>query len=120
MKSLIFTIAVCCLMAVPSIGGQLFVEARMKTIIFEEINFRSIQFTDAVDYLREKSKELDPQKKGINIIVKSHNGPNPKLTMKMGKNSLYTILKELSNSAHYRWRFIGNNLILEPIPPAKK
>ena len=76
-------------------------------------------FTDAVDYLRHQAKERDPQKKGINIIVKSSGGHNPKLTLQMGKTSLHGVLKTITDIADYRWRFIGDTLILEPIPPSK-
>jgi hypothetical protein len=91
----------------------------MKTIIFDKIDFRSISFLDAVDYLRHQAKVRDPQKKGINIIVKSGGGHNPKLTLQLGKSSLYRVLKTITDIADYRWRFIGDTLILEPIPPSK-
>jgi hypothetical protein len=119
MKSLSVAVVLCCLCAVGVNGGRAYLEARMKTIIFEKIDFRSIEFSDAVEYLRFQSKELDPQKKGINIILKKEGGQNPKLTLQLGRTSLHRALKTITDIADYRWRFIGNNLMLEPIPPSK-
>ena len=97
-------------------GGRSGVEAVMKTIIFEKIEFREIPFDEAVKYLRDMSKELDPQKKGVSIVLKLDKRRNPKLTLSLGKTSLYTALKTVSAIADYRQRYIGNTLILEPIP----
>lgn len=119
MKYLSLAVILLCLGSVSVTGGSASTEARMKTIIFEKIDFRSISFVDAVDYLRYQAKELDPQKKGINIIVKTKGGHNPKLTLQMGKTSLHGALKTICDIADYRWRFIGDTLILEPIPPSK-
>ncbi|MBT3194073.1 MAG: hypothetical protein HN341_16135 [Verrucomicrobia bacterium] len=91
----------------------------MKTVVFQELDFRSISFSDAVEYLRLQSKELDPQEKGINILLKSENGPNPNLSLMLGKTSMHRALKLITDVAGYRWRFIGNMLILEPRPKIK-
>jgi len=120
MKYLSLAVILLCLGSVSVTGGSASTEARMKTIIFEKIDFRSISFADAVDYLRYQAKERDPQKKGINIIVKSGGAENTKLTLQMGKTSLHRVLKTITDIADYRWRFIGDTLILEPIPPPAK
>ncbi len=119
MKYLSIAVVMFCMGVISVNGGNASAEARMKTIIFEKIDFRSITFLDAVDYLRQQAKERDPQKKGVNIIVKSNGAPNPKLTLQMDKTSLHRVLKTITDIADYRWRFIGDTLILEPIPPSK-
>ncbi len=120
MKKGLVLMVVTFLMVAGAFAGRALVEARMKTIIFEKIEFRSIRFSEAIEYLRSKSKELDPQKKCINIILKTQGGQNPKLTLNLGRTTLYTVLKSVTDIAEYRWHYIGNTLILEPIPKKKK
>ena len=113
----IVVLALGCGLAGQAQAGSALVEARMKTIIFPKLDFRTITFVDAVEYLRLNAKELDPRGKGVNIILKSEGGANPKLSMMLGKTSLHKALKLVSEIAGYRWRFIGNTLMLEPRPP---
>ena len=108
-----------CSVTAPAFAGRALVEARMKTIVFQELDFRSISFTDAVEYLRLQSRELDPHGKGINIILKSEGAANPNLSLMLGKTSMHRALKLITDVAEYRWRFIGNTLILEPNPAEK-
>jgi hypothetical protein len=118
-KLTVCILSLWCGLAIQAEAGRALVESRMKTIIFEELDFRSISFTNAVEYLRLQSRALDPQKKGINMILKTDGGANPSLSLMLGKTSLYRALKLITEVAEYRWRFIGNTLILEPRPKVK-
>ena len=113
----IVVLALGCGLAGQAQAGRALVEARMKTIIFPKLDFRAITFVDSVEYLRLTAKELDPEGKGINIILKAKGGANPTLSMMLGKTSLHKALKLVTEIAGYRWRFIGNTLMLEPRPP---
>jgi len=100
----------------PGFADPAMVKARMKSIVFEELDFRSIAFTDAVAFLKQEARARDPKKKGINLILKTEGGANPTLSLMLGKASLYEVLKLITETADYRWCFIGDNLILEPNP----
>jgi general secretion pathway protein D len=43
---------------------------KLQTIKIPELNFNEVDITDAVDYIRQQSKALDPDKKGVNIVLK--------------------------------------------------
>lgn len=40
------------------------------TIILPQVEFRDVTLADALDFIRVKSRDLDPAKKGVNIVVK--------------------------------------------------
>ncbi len=95
-------------------AGPYEAEARMKTIVFEELDFRAIVFSDAVQYLREQSRARDPCKKGVNLLLKLDPARNPTITLKHGKTTFYQALHMLTAIARYDWRYIGGTLVLEP------
>ena len=99
--------------------GKYLTRARMKSIVFEEVDFRSIRFSDAVEYLKAESADRDPRKKGINIILKLDPEQNPELTLMLGKSSMYKVSSLITDVAEYDWRFIGETLVLEPEPKKK-
>ncbi len=45
------------------------VKAKMKEIVIPEMEFRSARITDVIEFLEDASREHDPAKKGINIIL---------------------------------------------------
>ena len=101
-------------------GGQHLTRARMKAVVLRDVDFREIRFSDAVAFLKQESKEQDPQEKGINLILKLDPNQDPQITMKLGKKSMYDVLTLISDVAGYQWRFIGGTLILEPKPDPKE
>ncbi len=67
-------------------------EERLDGIIIPQLEFNNATVEEAVDFLRRKSQELDPEKnpqhRGVNILIKSHGG---------GKQGLITLsLKDVS------------------------
>ncbi len=97
-------------------GGKQLTRARMKSVVLQDVDFREIRFSDAVEFLKQESKEQDPQEKGINLILKLDPKRNPKITMKLGKKSMYEVLTLISDVAGYQWRYIGGTVVLEPKP----
>jgi len=53
-------------------------EERLDGIIIPQLEFNEATVEEAVDFLRRKSQELDPEKnpqqRGVNILIKSHGG----------------------------------------------
>jgi general secretion pathway protein D len=47
----------------------------LNSIIIPKIEFREATVREAVDFLKQKSKELDPNKKGVNIVLKLEGTP---------------------------------------------
>lgn len=116
----IVAILIACLsVSTGSAQGKYLTRARMKSIVFEKVDFRSIRFSDAVDYLKTESVDRDPRKKGINIILKLDPEQNPEITLLLGKSSMYKIMGLITDVAEYDWRYIGETLVLEPKPKKK-
>jgi len=99
-----------------SAQGKHLTRARMKSIVFEEVDFRAIRFSDAVEYLKKQSVERDPRKKGINVILRLDPARNPEITLHLGKSSMYKVMGLITEVAEYNWRYIGETLVLEPKP----
>ena len=60
----------------PEITGVDYINEKLKRIIIPEIEFEDTPLSDAIDFLRQKSVELDdmepdPARKGINIILRT-------------------------------------------------
>jgi general secretion pathway protein D len=54
---------------------------KLETIIIPELNFTDVDVADAVKYLTDQSKALDPEKKGINFVLKVNaSAPAPAAT----------------------------------------
>jgi general secretion pathway protein D len=44
---------------------------KLDNIVIPSLNFRDINIVDAIDFLREQSVALDPQREGVNIVLKT-------------------------------------------------
>ncbi len=51
--------------------GAAAIAAKAQAIRIPKLEFREASVTEAVDFLRRKSVELDPEKKGLNIVLKA-------------------------------------------------
>ncbi len=110
------TLAALTLVSDSRADGKYLTRARMKSIVFEEVDFRSIRFSDAVAFLRSESKARDPKKTGVNVILKLDPAQNPQITLLLGKSSMYKVMSLITEVAEYDWRYIGGTLVLEPKP----
>lgn len=52
-------------------SGSLKLMDKLETIRIPELNFSEVDIADAIDFLTEQSKSLDPEKKGINFVLKA-------------------------------------------------
>jgi general secretion pathway protein D len=56
--------------ATPSNVADMF--EKLESIIIPELNFTDVDVADAVRFLNEQSKALDPERKGINFVLKAN------------------------------------------------
>ena len=74
--------------------------AKAQGIRIAKLEFREASVTEAVEYLRRKSVELDPQKKGLNIVLKAPpNLEKTKVTLSLTDVPLLDALRYLANLA---------------------
>lgn len=50
---------------------------KLKEIIIPELNFTDVDVADAIAYLEEQSRALDPEKKGVNFVLKTSSSEPP-------------------------------------------
>ena len=99
----------------PPGGGEL--EKKLQSIILPEINLSKAKVEIVVQYLQQRSIELDPAKKGVNLILKLDGKPAdqlPEITFSGKQVSLLDALKVLTQVAGMTYRFDGRLVFIEP------
>lgn len=46
------------------------IQQKLDTIIIPSVNFQNVSIREAIDFLRQRSRELDPTGEGVNIVLK--------------------------------------------------
>ncbi|MBN8421864.1 MAG: M56 family metallopeptidase [Verrucomicrobia bacterium] len=85
-----------------------FLEKKATAIILPTVQFREATVVEAVEFLRVKAKDLDPDKNGVNILVRADETP---------QNALITLdLKDvpLIEALRYTAELAGMTLVAEP------
>ena len=85
-------------------------------VIFPKIDFRDATLSEAVDFLREKSKALDPEGNGVNLILNNPaaGGEVPRLTITLTNSPLSEVLCEIAALAGCRIVADGYAITLRP------
>lgn len=84
------------------------------SIIIPSIKLRKATLRETVDYLRRRSVELDPEKEGINFVLRfSDKDPEMKtpMTLDLTSVSLTEVIKYVADLANVRWRFEPNAVV---------
>ncbi|TCO89415.1 beta-lactamase regulating signal transducer with metallopeptidase domain [Chthoniobacter flavus] len=87
-------------------------------IILPEIEFRDATLREAVDFLRMKARELDPDKTGINIVVKPGAGADVHITLSLTNIPLIEALHYVAGLAGLQMKAEKNAVVLGPPAPA--
>ena len=91
--------------AAPQTGG----------VVLPRVQFQNTPFNEAVDFLRVKSRELDPRKKGLNIVVKPGGNPDVRITLGLAGLPLNEALRYCAQLANYTLSFDGDVAVLTPL-----
>lgn len=87
-------------------------------IIFPKIDLREATLSETVDFLRLKSKELDPDKAGTNLILKAAAaGDDPKITISLANIPLSEALRYIAALAGYE--IVADEFAITVRPAAK-
>lgn len=82
------------------------VRARLEKIIIPSIEFNEAKLSDALAFLRAKARELDPEKRGINLLhIPAEGAPEPHLTVSFKQIPLSEALKYLAALANLEVEF---------------
>ena len=94
---------------------------KSKKLIIPSVEFIDRGVTDAIDYLREKSKEVDPERIGVQIMVTGQKGKNAdkRLTFSLQNVPLYDAIRYLCLQADLRFRINEKSQIIVIGPEAE-
>ncbi|MDR1498375.1 MAG: hypothetical protein LBS59_08230 [Puniceicoccales bacterium] len=84
--------------------------ARLRQTIFPVLNLRDIPLIDALNTIRELSRDYDPKQEGFNIVSLDPENKNPRVSLAVQNMSLERILEYVVKSANSNW-FVNNGII---------
>jgi hypothetical protein len=88
---------------------------RAQGIQIPKLEFRDVTLSEAVGFLRRKSEELDPDKKGLNFLLKRDpEKAEPRITLSLKDVSLYDATRYVANLATYVVEVEETALLLRP------
>lgn len=70
------------------------------TIFFPKIALDGVTLSETVEFLREKAKSLDPDGRGVKLILKP-GGADPKITLRLSNVSLSEVLRNVADIAGF-------------------
>ncbi|MBL9155308.1 MAG: hypothetical protein JNK37_22690 [Verrucomicrobiales bacterium] len=89
--------------------------ARLEKIVIPSIELRSASLTDALAFLREKARELDPEKKGVNFVhIPAVDAPEPQLTVSFKQIPLTEALRYFAELSNLELEFGDSAVVMRP------
>ncbi len=83
-------------------------------IVLPTVQFRDAPLAEAVEYIRVKSRALDPDKKGINIVIKP-GGRDAKITLDLRNIPLPNALLYIAELGQHQLSTDGQSYLLTPL-----
>lgn len=87
---------------------------RADQIIIPSVQFREATLAEAIDFIRIKAAQVNPGKKGVNIIVKP-GAPDAKITLDLKEIPVTEALRYISELSGCRLTVEGQTFILAPV-----
>lgn len=84
-------------------------------IIIPSVEFRDATLTECIDYIRIKSRDLDPDKKGVNIIVKTGGDASARITLSLKDVPLSEALRYCAELANHKLTSDAQSFFLTPV-----
>jgi beta-lactamase regulating signal transducer with metallopeptidase domain len=88
--------------------------------VLPKVQFHEATLAEAVEFLRIKSRELDPEKKGLNILVKPGGDPMAQITMQLKDVPAYEALRYVAEVASCKLTVEGDVFVITPKDPSPK
>jgi hypothetical protein len=87
---------------------------KAKSLMIPQVVFKEVSVGEALDFLRAKAAELDPDKEGINLILKPGPGTNNKVTLLLKNVSVGEAIQYVAGLAGLAVFAHPNTLIVLP------
>jgi beta-lactamase regulating signal transducer with metallopeptidase domain len=84
-------------------------------IICPSLEFRDATLTECIDFIRIKSRELDPDKKGVNIILKPGGNEAPRITLSLKNIPLSEALRYCAELSNHKLTSDAQSYFLTPV-----
>jgi len=94
------------------------VATQAKKIILPSVEFRDATLVEAIEFIRAKSRDFDPDKKGVNILLKGDGG-TVKITLSLIDVPVPEALHYCAELSNYKLSADENSFVLTPAPPKK-
>ena len=107
-------LALCALAAAPPETMR----STLKSIVLPDLVFRETPVTEIVEFVSEKSREVDPEGVGVSILLKLKPGvPVKKLTLTIHHPTVERALELIASAADLNMRIDRSAVVLEPVEP---
>ncbi len=90
------------------------IQQKLEKIVFPTVQFQNATIQQALEYLRVKSRDLDPAKQGVNIIVKP-GGPDAKITLDLRNIPLSHAISYIAERSGHQLTADGHAYLLAPL-----
>jgi|UniRef100_UPI00378414E5 beta-lactamase regulating signal transducer with metallopeptidase domain len=89
-------------------------------IIIPKVQFHEATLAEAGEFLRIKSRDFDPEKKGLNILIKPGGDPMAKITMQLKDVPAYEALRYVAEVAGCKLTVEGDVFVITPVRSERK
>ncbi len=72
---------------------------KLRKLILEKVQFDEVDIVEALEFVRKKSKEIDPSGKGVNIIIKELKKGDFKVTLELNDIPVGDLVRYICMSA---------------------
>jgi hypothetical protein len=89
---------------------------RSTTIVLPKVQFQEARFEEAIEFLRIKARDYDPDKKGVNVIAKSNDASKAaRITLRLVDIPESEALREVSALAGATIRFDEHVVVINSV-----
>lgn len=99
--------------------AQELLERKLKAMTISALSFEQAPLQDVAAYLRGKSREIDREKKGLNLLVVEPAGSDAsrlRLSLELHNVSLYDALRYICEAGELGLRIDDNAVVITPKP----
>jgi len=90
---------------------------KLNSIIFPKIDFRDTTLREAIEFLVERSRQLDAEKQGVNIVMDtaSETAETPRITLTLNNVPLIEVIKYITNLTNVKYKIEPNRVRIAPL-----
>ena len=98
----------------PDAKASMATAEKLKTIIVPKVDFEQTPLKEALTFLQEQSRLHDPEKKGVNFMVRDPSVLDKPITLKLTNISLMTALQYACGQSSLRFTIKKHTVVLKP------